>query len=348
MVYIKQWIIALFNGPLSVPKLAIYFAIAIAVEVIAVLIINGMLSGMAKIRRSEKRMTKFFGYQTIISPENVSKFRKRCINCLPKRVKKAWGEFEKAGKPIRVSSYEEAVKKSMQKGGVLAFLAYLYSFIFIVIAFVTSAMISNLDEYTVSVYMCGTLAIGSLGLIIIAIQLFVLDKMATSAVTNIIETVYSRSALFNPVKPVVICEKANRAESVEKLEQIKADNYAKSMNCYKRLEELAERNSLKDLRSAIEEVDNAKKFQSIEQLMVKEEKIGEGFSSFNGELAEEKPTDKILELESLIDKIIKIGVSHELLSLIKESIQAVARTNYNKPIDQLRMKCIINKLDVVI
>lgn len=91
-------------------------------------------------------------------------------------------------------------------------------------------------------------------------------------------------------------------------------------------------------------------FESLAKTMEVEKKLKEGYTSLEGMNIDRiintaEVSDSFCELENMVDTILASDVSRDTLNLIRQSILAVSKTEYARPLDELRLKGILRKLE---
>lgn len=213
---VSEWFVWLFTEILSVINLSIVFSIGIIFLTILVLFVNGFGSNMAKLSKLDKKMNVFFKTNAAISFDNALSFSKKCVRFMPVKVKKAWKNFEISGKNIEDVGLDKVIRTTFNKGGTVWFLVYLYFYLFVVFSLIVSIVVSRVESDIVSLCVSGILILGAVCLIILACQLYFMDKKIEKKVDNII-TNFNVRTIMNK-KPLVKCISQKKANCLSEIE----------------------------------------------------------------------------------------------------------------------------------
>lgn len=150
------------------------------------------VSNLAKIRRGHKRANKFFKWNAVLFEKNNDAFYKKVIRSLPIKARKQWRTASKYYADYCSIGFKNMMTESVRTGGNSTFVAYVSIFITGLIAIIISAMLmgGNTGEY--APMMSFTVAGGAGGLLLLATELYYLDKFADRHSEDFLTTVGSR------------------------------------------------------------------------------------------------------------------------------------------------------------
>lgn len=356
MSNILEWCRYVLDDVISVPYLALGVTMFFVVMTFIVMLINGTISTMAKVRRANKKADKFYKTNSSIDYNSIISFRHKSISRLPLKCRKEWRAFENSGAPIEKSTFMPTLRDSTGKGGSVAFAIYLYQYIFLTIVLVLAMCVSSIDSEIASLYVCGGLIAGALGLFFIGLQLYFMDKKADKILDNFSTNLVSRMLVFKAKDYAVSAAiaEANDRKKRAIAEQIKShiidvDN-AEIYNLCRIDDDRNKPQPVKEPAKAepiiVNSAFKASDFNKLEGLIANENRLKEGYASMEslsgGGIIYD---DCVSRLDRLISKIISDkNCTPDLIETIYDCINAAVESKYAKPIDELRMRCVIRKL----
>lgn len=150
------------------------------------------VSNLAKIRRGHKRANKFFRWNAVLFEKNNDAFYKKVIRSLPIKARKQWRTASKYYDDYCSIGFKNMMTESVRTGGNSTFVVYVSIFITGLIAIIIAAMLmgGNTSEY--APMMSFTVAGGAGGLLLLATELYYLDKFADKHSDDFVTTVASR------------------------------------------------------------------------------------------------------------------------------------------------------------
>lgn len=401
-------------------------------------IIMATVSNLAKMRRGHKRALKFFKWNTVLFENNTNDFYKKVIRALPIKVRRQWRTANKFYGDYCSVGFKNLLAESLRTGGNATFVGYVAVFIAGLTTIIISAMLmgGNTNEY--APMMSFTVAGGAGGLLLLATELYYLDKYADKYGSDFISTISSRvlkkresicdasadniinsfnsddltkdgmglrdknyqlqkeSAKLSALDEVFNEYYIDNADdgNIEKYEEIEAiyDNTSddnvfentdiidrcpaadenKKLQCPRKENEMPSTgvNAAEPINyyvddavkspylrvnsialqegghNGVECVENrrAEDFESLNKLMELEERMNI-MQNFNNCNNDKHVSDSISRLEKLINGIVAEGVSDPLLRDVYGALNELDKYNYNNPIDKIRVKCLIRRLE---
>lgn len=424
-----------------------YFILSIGCLFLLVFVLCAILmatvSNLAKMRRGHKRALKFFKWNSVLFETNKNDFYKKVIRTLPIKVRRQWRTANKFYGDYCSVGFKNLLAESLRTGGNATFVGYVAVFIAGLTAIIISAMLMGGNTNEFAPMMSFTVAGGAGGLLLLATELYYLDKYADKFGSDFISTVSSRvlkksetkceeaaltNNIFNSYKTTMLdkttsdsisfidknciiqnenekhsafddifneyyidtAEDANAEEYEENeaiYESVSDDNVFENTDIIDRCPSVDENKILHcprkecDLPStgvnAVEpinycaddsvksaylrvnaivsqESDNknvecvdyrrAEDFESLNKLMEFEERMNT-MQNYNKCNDDKHVSDSISKLENLINGIVAEGVSDPLLRDVYGALNELDSYNYNNPIDKIRVKCLIRRLE---
>lgn len=420
-------------------------------------VLMATVSNLAKIRRSHKRANKFFRWNAVLFEKNHDAFYKKVIRSLPIKARKQWRTASKYYDDYCSIGFKNMMTESVRTGGNSTFVVYVSIFITGLIAIIIAAMLmgGNTSEY--APMMSFTVAGGAGGLLLLATELYYLDKFADKHSDDFVTTVASRilrnsendiletsqvNDLYKDFKPIeslslgidlnkrkqniqqslnagnvdgkfneyftdTECKNERVEEEYEDIEAVyelnDGDNVfentdfinkcpavdeSKAAQCPRKEFELpvagvkdilsdsgehdceainsnTRYDSIKDVYKRSNTIDfannfnnanannkvvcisnkKAEDFDGLNKLLDYEERLN-AMQNVNKIINERKSnTDSIGKLENLINGIIADGVSDTLLRDVYSALNEIEKYDYNNPLDKIRVKCLIRRLE---
>lgn len=319
MSKVMEYVSYFFNDIATVPRLSVALSVAFAVVVALLIIGNFAFGAMAKVRKVSAKTKKFFKKYDSIDYYNIRIFYKKCMSKLPQRARKSWRSFELCGKPIQNTQFELVLRESVAKGGAIGFGFYLYLYIAVMAVLVVSMMVSSIPQEISSIYVCVCLIVGAVGLFVLGMQLYIMDKRSVKRLDSLVCLIYTKNKVYKEqpknteIASVVSMPIVNAPQEIAKLSQ----------PMYGHLDRIN---------------------QAISQPIDQCREIGVVTLATAQEVSHDDCIDK---LNTLVDAIVRQGGNAELIESVRKALLAVYDVKFSKPIDELRIKCIIKKLDAV-
>lgn len=349
MSRVYEWCANVVDNIITIPRLTVGVAIFFALAMLVVMWINGSGSSIAKLGRANKRANKFHNNHTSIDYSNILIYKKKVISKLPAKCRKQWTAFEASGKPVEKSLFAPTLREVTNKGGAVGFAIYLYLYILMTILMVVAMCFSSMNNEIASLYVCGSLVAGAIGLFVVGFHLYCLDKKASKNLDSYLTNMVSRMLVFKAknytVEAAIADVNARRREAAAKQAACHAVDSSDSIYCPSTIEDrraMAADSATKPV--VVNSSFRASDFNKLEGLLVNEARLKEGYATMES-LGNCPVEDSISRLDRLVSRIMKDkNCSPELIETIYDCISAAIESKYARPIDELRMRCVIRKL----
>lgn len=150
-------------------------------------------SNLARLCRAEKAVNKFFKTNSHINRYNRALFNRVVVKRLPYKVRKVWVESAVFYQDYCSESFMSALKQSSKHGGNSTFVIYVFSYITALILTLIGLIAVGGENYYAAFVACSGIFGGAIGLLILAIELYYLDKHAECKTESIIRELKSRA-----------------------------------------------------------------------------------------------------------------------------------------------------------
>lgn len=162
--------------------------------ILVVCAINLLLfSNLARLCRSEKAINKFFKANSHINRYNRALFNRAVVKRLPYKARKVWVESAVFYQDYCSESFTSTLKQASKHGGNSTFVTYVFSYIAALILILIGLIAVGGENYYAALVACSGIFGGAVGLLVLAIELYYLDKHAERKTESIVRELKSRA-----------------------------------------------------------------------------------------------------------------------------------------------------------
>lgn len=162
--------------------------------ILVVCAINLLLfSNLARLCRAEKALNKYFKTNSHINRYNRALFNRTVVKRLPFKARKVWVESAVFYQDYCSESFASALKQSSKRGGNSTFVTYVFSYIVALIFTLIGLIAVGGENYYAALVACSGIFGGAVGLLVLAIELYYLDKHAERKTESIVRELKSRA-----------------------------------------------------------------------------------------------------------------------------------------------------------
>lgn len=162
--------------------------------ILVVCAINLLLfSNLARLCRAEKALNKYFKTNSHINRYNRALFNRTVVKRLPFKARKVWVESAVFYQDYCSESFASALKQSSKRGGNSTFVTYVFSYIVALIFTLIGLIAVGGENYYAALVACSGIFGGAVGLLVLAIELYYLDKHAERKTESIIRELKSHA-----------------------------------------------------------------------------------------------------------------------------------------------------------
>lgn len=182
-----------FNEILSFNAYMAIIGAALALILVVCAINLLLFSNLARLCRAEKAVNKFFKTNSHINRYNRALFNRAVVKRLPLKARKVWVESAVFYQDYCSESFTSALKQSSKRGGNSTFVTYVFSYIAALIFTLIGLIAVGGENYYAALVACSGIFGGAVGLLVLAIELYYLDKHAESKTESIVRELKSRA-----------------------------------------------------------------------------------------------------------------------------------------------------------
>lgn len=256
-----------FNEILSFNDYMAIIGAALALILVVCAINLLLFSNLARLCRAEKALNKYFKTNSHINRYNRALFNRAVVKRLPFKARKVWVESAVFYQDYCSESFASALKQSSKRGGNSTFVTYVFSYIVALIFTLIGLIAVGGENYYAALVACSGIFGGAVGLLVLAIELYYLDKHAERKTESIVRELKSRAIKTD--RKTVECNSAVNStkkgkesffDSVQKLYtrdfQISAvgDADEKNINNYDKQIKLNDVSTLSELNDTLNDV----------------------------------------------------------------------------------------------
>lgn len=190
-----------FNEILSFNDYMAIIGAALALILVVCAINLLLFSNLARLCRAEKAVNKYFKTNSHINRYNRALFNRAVVKRLPHKARKVWVESAVFYQDYCSQSFASALKQSSKRGGNSTFVTYVFSYITALIFTLIGLIAVGGENYYAALVACSGIFGGAVGLLVLAIELYYLDKYAERKTESIICELKSR-AIKSDIKTV--------------------------------------------------------------------------------------------------------------------------------------------------
>lgn len=162
--------------------------------ILVVCAINLLLfSNLARLCRAEKAANKYFKTNSHINRYNRALFNRAVVKRMPKKARKVWVESAVFYQDYCSDTFASALKQSSKRGGNSTFVTYVFSYIAALIFTLIGLIAVGGENYHAALVACSGIFGGAVGLLVLAIELYYLDKHAERKTESIVRELKSRA-----------------------------------------------------------------------------------------------------------------------------------------------------------
>lgn len=325
----------------------------VAAAICAVVMATG--SNLARVRGTHKRMAKYFNTHAVLNDTNAVEFYRKVIKFLPDKARKQWRDSKSFYGDFCSQGFKNALTHSVNKGGNRVFVAYLGVYLIAIVGLIVLAMLQYVRSAHNIALFSFCIVIGGGALLALALQLYFMDKHASTKANGILTFIQSR-VIVPQAQQEYKAEKLNSADKAElnefhiynatdavtindeNIEVVEEAKPVEEMTFAQAFEAITKGNVQCIANAMAEDFDELHKTQKFEEKLNNAQKIGTKCDM----------ADRLSELEYLVNDIIADGANDELLQEIYAALSDIANCDYAKPIDNIRIKCLIRRLEVAL
>lgn len=190
-----------FNEILSFNDYMAIIGAALALILVVCAINLLLFSNLARLCRAEKALNKYFKTNSHINRYNRALFNRAVVKRLPFKARKVWVESAVFYQDYCSQSFASALKQSSKRGGNSTFVTYVFSYIVALIFTLIGLIAVGGENYYAALVACSGIFGGAVGLLVLAIELYYLDKHAERKTESIVRELKSR-AIKSEIKTV--------------------------------------------------------------------------------------------------------------------------------------------------
>lgn len=369
-----------------------------------------LFSNLARLCRANKAVNKFFKTNSHINRYNRALFNRAVVKRMPRKVRKVWVESAVFYQNYCSDSFASQIRQASKHGGNSTFVTYVFSYIAALIIILVGLIAVGGEDYYAALVASSGIFGGAVGLLILAIELYYLDKHAEQKTESLISELKSRvtktnsnslecdsksgnisskDGFLDSLKKVYTRDfqvsalgtpennlNAQSSAITDKVQQDRKDNItANSDNCVESVRCL-ESNSADDfdLLIAKDKLNNPQSAEcllsqsadtkdnscvNIENLINYESALSKGANpicatGLNSVLDVAIPdessgrSDKIADLEKLINNLISDGSSEMLLTEVYDAISELTEYNYTSSLELAKLRILLKRLKTAI
>lgn len=401
MIYLRYF----FDEILSFNAFMAIVGVALAL-IMVICAVNLMLfSNLARLCRADKAVNKFFKTNSHINRYNRALFNRAVIKRLPVKVRKVWVESAVFYQNYCSESFVTAIKQSSKHGGNSTFVTYVFSYIGALILILIGLIAVGGENYHAALVASSGIFGGAVGLLVLAIELYYLDKHAerkaeslvrelksrVTSTTNTIEydssldNKKSKEGLLDSIKKVYSRDfqataldgrndnkishdspktenkdqnlalqnlsKDSRKEGIKCLESKSADDFESLIN-YNNIseDELNTTQNITNVDNSCVNIDNLIEYESA--LSKGANPIcATGVNNVSSSVTSDDNagrSDKIAELETLINSLISDGSSEMLLTEVYDIITELTEHNFTSSLELAKLRILLKRLKTAI
>lgn len=401
MIYLRYF----FDEILSFNAFMAIVGVALAL-IMVICAVNLMLfSNLARLCRADKAVNKFFKTNSHINRYNRALFNRAVIKRLPVKVRKVWVESAVFYQNYCSESFVTAIKQSSKHGGNSTFVTYVFSYIGVLILILIGLIAVGGENYHAALVASSGIFGGAVGLLVLAIELYYLDKHGerkaeslvrelksrVTSTTNTIEydssldNKKSKEGLLDSIKKVYSRDfqataldgrndnkishdspktenkdqnltlqnlsKDSRKEGIKCLESKSADDFESLIN-YNNIseDELNTTQNITNVDNSCVNIDNLIEYESA--LSKGANPIcATGVNNVSSSVTSDDNagrSDKIAELETLINSLISDGSSEMLLTEVYDIITELTEHNFTSSLELAKLRILLKRLKTAI
>lgn len=182
-----------FNEILSFNDYMAIIGAALALILVVCAINLLLFSNLARLCRAEKALNKYFKTNSHINRYNRALFNRTVVKRLPFKARKVWVESAVFYQDYCSESFASALKQSSKRGGNSTFVTYVFSYIVALIFTLIGLIAVGGENYYAALVACSGIFGGAVGLLVLAIELYYLDKHAERKTESIVRELKSRA-----------------------------------------------------------------------------------------------------------------------------------------------------------
>lgn len=182
-----------FNEILSYNDYMAIIGASLALILIVCAINLLLFSNLARLCRAEKAANKYFKTNSHINRYNRALFNRAVVKRMPKKARKVWVESAVFYQDYCSDTFASALKQSSKRGGNSTFVAYVFSYIAALIFTLIGLIAVGGENYHAALVACSGIFGGAVGLLVLAIELYYLDKHAERKTESIVRELKSRA-----------------------------------------------------------------------------------------------------------------------------------------------------------
>lgn len=182
-----------FNEILSFNDYMAIIGVALALILVVCAINLLLFSNLARLCRAEKAVNKYFKTNSHINRYNRALFNRAVVKRLPHKARKVWVESAVFYQDYCSQSFASALKQSSKRGGNSTFVTYVFSYIAALIFTLIGLIAVGGENYHAALVACSGIFGGAVGLLVLAIELYYLDKHAERKTESIVRELKSRA-----------------------------------------------------------------------------------------------------------------------------------------------------------
>lgn len=151
-----------------------------------------LFSNLARLCRANKAANKFFKTNSHINRYNRALFNRSVVKRLPYKVRKVWVESAVFYQNYCSETFATALKQTSKHGGNSTFVTYVFSYIGALILILIGLIAVGGENYYAALVASSGIFGGAVGLLVLAIELYYLDKHAERKTDSLITELKSR------------------------------------------------------------------------------------------------------------------------------------------------------------
>lgn len=180
---------------------------AVLAIILVICAVNLLLfSNLARLCRANKAVNKFFKTNSHINRYNRALFNRTVVKRLPNKVRKVWVESAVFYQNYCSESFATAIKQTSKHGGNSTFVTYVFSYIGALILILIGLIAVGGENYYAALVASSGIFGGAVGLLVLAIELYYLDKHAERKSESLISEL--RSRVTKECKNTIECNSA--------------------------------------------------------------------------------------------------------------------------------------------
>lgn len=181
-----------FNEILNFNDFMAIIGVALAIILVICAVNLLLFSNLARLCRANKAANKFFKTNSHINRYNRALFNRAVVKRLPNKVRKVWVESAVFYQNYCSESFATAIKQTSKHGGNSTFVTYVFSYIGALILILIGLIAVGGENYYAALVASSGIFGGAVGLLVLAIELYYLDKHAERKSESLVSELKSR------------------------------------------------------------------------------------------------------------------------------------------------------------